>query len=313
MSYSSDRRAMLLTSAAGLAALAVDAEAGGETPTPIIDTHQHLWDFRLFRPPWLNGEPKLNKSTTMDDYLKATKGLNVRKTIYMEVDVAPRDQKREADWVASVCASKQTPMVAGVVSCRPGTPGFAAYLEHVRQSPYLRGMRQVLQVPEAPRGFCLQPAYVRDVKLMGKNHLTFDICIRPTELADAAKLVDACPETRFILDHCGNGAARNPNQQQWEGDIIEISKRPNIVCKISGIIKTSKQEWNPVTELAPVVNHCIDCFGIDRVMFGGDWPVCNNTSSFAGWVRCLKAIVHGSSDADQGKLFYSNAAAFYRV
>jgi predicted TIM-barrel fold metal-dependent hydrolase len=280
---------------------------------PIIDTHQHLWDFTKFQPPWLKSEPKLNHSMGLAEYAKATAGLNVVKTVYMEVDVAPRQQVAEAKYVAGLCAGHKTVMAAAVVSCRPALPGFAAYVKKFAGSPYIKGVRQVLQVPDAPRGLCLQPTYVKNIQLLGTLGLSFDICIRPTELADAAKLVDKCPKTRFILDHCGNGAAGNPNQAQWERDMKELAKRPNIVCKVSGIVKTVKPGTNQVEALSPVVLPTLDAFGPDRVMFGGDWPVCNLASSFRGWVETLQAIVKDRPDDEKRKLFHDNAAAFYKL
>lgn len=283
---------------------------------PIIDTHQHLWDFTKFQPPWLKSEPKLNHSMGLAEYAKATAGLNVVKTVYMEVDVAPRQQVAEANYVAGLCASRKTIMAAAVVSCRPALQGFAAYVKKFEKSPYrpyIKGVRQVLQVPDAPKGLCLQPTYVKNIQLLGELGLSFDICIRPTELADAAKLVDKCPKTRFILDHCGNGAAGNPNQAQWERDMHELAKRPNIVCKVSGIIKTVKPGMNPATVLAPVVLPTIEAFSFDRVMFGGDWPVCNLASTFGGWVGTLNTILKDHSDDDKRKLFHDNAAAFYKL
>jgi len=313
MQKSATRREVIGIMAAGAITALTETAQAGAGPIPIIDTHQHLWDFNLFHPPWLKGEPTIDKSTTMTDYLKATAGLNVQKTIYMEVDVDPKEQMKEAKWVESVSASHKTPMAAAVVSCRPGLPGFEAYARKVHKMPHIRGFRQVLQVPETPKGYCTRSVFVRDVQLMGQLGMSWDICMRPTELSDAVQLVDACPEVRFILDHCGNGSARNPDQEQWKTDISALATRPNVVCKISGIVKTVKPGWDPAKELEPVVMHCIEQFGIGRVMFGGDWPVCNLGSSFAGWVSCLKTIVSGSSAADQRKLFHDNAAHYYRV
>ena len=303
-----------LISAGGME-FAADAASGQSKPAlttiPIVDTHQHLWDFRKFRPPWLKGEPKLNHSATMKDYYKATAGLNVVRTVYMEVDVDPKQQMEEAEWVLSECRKHASPLVAGVVSCRPALPGFEDYVRHFKGSPYIKGVRQVLQVPEAPRGLCLQPEYVKNIQLLGELGMTFDICIRPEELSDGYKLVDLCPGTRFILDHCGNASARNPNQAQWERDMAEFGQRKNAVCKVSGIIKTVKPGWEARKELEPIVQHVIKSFGNDRVMFGGDWPVCNLTSSFRGWVETLRWIVRDLSPEDQRKLFHDNAMRFY--
>ena len=84
-----------------------------------------------------------------------------------------------------------------------------------------------------------------------------------------------------------------------------------MICKVSGIIKTVKPGANPVTALKPIVLHVVKAFGSDRVMFGGDWPVCNLTSSFRGWVQTLNEILKDSSEADPKKLFHDNAVGFY--
>ena len=83
---------------------------------PVIDTHQHLWDLKKFRLPWIKAGSVLAKDHVMKDYLKATEGLNVVKTVYMEVDLDPAQQQEEADFVIETCKGGDTPMVAGVIS-----------------------------------------------------------------------------------------------------------------------------------------------------------------------------------------------------
>ena len=126
-------------------------------------------------------------------------------------------------------------------------------------------------------------------------------------------MIDLCGGTCFILDHCGNYAAHYPNWKQWHDDIANIADHPNVNCKISGICKTVKPGENQVKELERAVKHCVSSFGTDRVMFGGDWPVCNNTSSFAGWVATVKGILHDWSQEDLKKLFHDNAVDFYKL
>src|SRR3954447_16699235 len=77
---------------------------------PIIDTHQHLWDLSVFRLPWQKDNPKLARSFVMRDYLEATAGLNVVKSVYMEVDVDPAQQSAEADHVIAICRRGDSPM-----------------------------------------------------------------------------------------------------------------------------------------------------------------------------------------------------------
>src|SRR5689334_22980444 len=136
MTRNTSRRNFLRQSAAAgiglLTGSACKSIAAGQTgkavpkapSIPIVDTHQHLWDFRKFHPSWLKDAPKLNHSTTMQDYYRATAGLNVVKTVYMEVDIDPRQQREEAEYVMEVCRRHDTQMAAGVVSCRTASQAF---------------------------------------------------------------------------------------------------------------------------------------------------------------------------------------------
>ncbi|MGV2335869.1 MAG UNVERIFIED_CONTAM: amidohydrolase family protein [Planctomycetaceae bacterium] len=135
------------------------------------------------------------------------------------------------------------------------------------------------------------------MKLLGELNLSFDLCMRPTELADGLKLAKLCPETRFVLDHCGNAApaAFLPEAQRggkpaahdpksWRNDIKALADCPNVICKISGVIASAPQGVPFTESLGPIVNHCLDTFGPDRVVFGGDWPVCLLGGSYKDWL-----------------------------
>jgi predicted TIM-barrel fold metal-dependent hydrolase len=141
--------------------------------------------------------------------------------------------------------------------------------------------------------------------------MSFDICVRPEELLDAAKLIDACRETHFILDHCGNANVQTKDRSQWERDIAAVAQRKQVICKISGIVASAKPGVWTADDLAPIVNYSLDVFGPDRVMFGGDWPVCTLAATYKQWVEALKTIVHDRSEQDQRKLFHDNAVRFY--
>ena len=83
-------------------------------------------------------------------------------------------------------------------------------------------------------------------------------------------------------------------------------------CKISGIGARAETGWNPGT-LAPTVNACLDAFGEERVVFGGDWPVCTLGSSLAQWVATLKEIIAKRPTEMQEKLFSLNAEQLYQL
>jgi predicted TIM-barrel fold metal-dependent hydrolase len=278
---------------------------------PIIDTHQHLWDLTHFKLSWMTPDHPLARSFTTTEYAAATQGLNVVRSVYMEVDVVKEQKQAEADFVIDRCRSGQTTMLAAVVGGRPADPGFERYVRQFAGSKFVKGIRQVIHVESTPPGYCLQPEFIRGVRLLGELGLSFDICIRPGELADAVKLVDVCPGTRFILDHCGNGDVQARDRKPWKQQMAELGKRRNLVCKVSGIVASAEKGKWAADDLAPIVNHTIDCFGWDRVMFGGDWPVCTLTATYRQWVEALQAIVKDQSEENRKKLFHDNAASFY--
>lgn len=286
-------------------------------PLPIIDTHQHLWDLDKFKLPWHAAEdvPALRRSFVMSDYLEATKGLNVVKTVYMEVDVAPEQQVAEADYVTDLCQRGDNPMKAAVVSGRPGSESFEPYIRKLAKNKYIKGIRQVLHGPSTPQGYCLKPEFVKSIQLLGELGLSFDLCLRSGEVVDAVKLVDQCPGTRFIIDHCGNMSVSSTDaaaRSRWLDGMKQMAERKNTVCKISGIIVSANKDWK-VEDLAPNINDTMSIFGEDRIMFAGDWPVCTLRASFAQWVAALKQIVKDRPLAFQKKLFHDNAARFYGI
>jgi predicted TIM-barrel fold metal-dependent hydrolase len=278
---------------------------------PIVDTHQHLWDLTKFRLPWLKEGSPLARSFLMADYLNATAGLNVVKAVYMEVDVVPQQQSAEAQYILDICKQGNPPTVAAVISGRPASEGFKTYIEPFKGSRSIKGVRQVLHGADTPAGYCLSADFIKGIRLLGDLGMSFDICVRPGELADAAKLIDACPDTRFILDHCGNANVQARDRSPWERDMAALAKRKQVVCKVSGIVVSARPGAWTADDLAPFINHTLGVFGPDRVMFGGDWPVCTQTATYRQWVDALKTIVHERSEQEQRKLFHDNAVRFY--
>ncbi len=293
---------------------------------PIVDTHQHLWDLDRFSLPWLDGEGTgpLQGNHLVGDYLAAAEGTGIDRTIYMEVDLDPDQRPAEADFAIGLCAAEDNPVAGAVISGSPGEEGFRDYIDRYRGNGFVKGIRQVLHVPAAGPGRCLREGFVSDIRYLGESGLSFDLCLRPSELGDAVGLVDRCPDTRFILDHCGNadpgvvnGAAgydpANPfshTREQWLSDIAALGEREHVVCKISGIVARAPAGWSAAT-LAPAVDHCLDCFGPERVVFGGDWPVCNLGADLGAWTASLREIVSARPREEQARLFAGNAERIY--
>lgn len=318
-----DRRDFLTTTAAvsfsGGLHPSLAANQKVQPMLPIVDTHQHLWDLDQFKLAWF--DPKtpegkiLGHNFTPKEYAEATQGLNVVKAVYMEVDVVPEQQQKEADYIIELCKSGKTPTCAAVVSGRPNSEGFEKYARQFKGHKYVKGIRQVLHVKDTPPGYWLDDKFVKGIQLLGDLELSFDLCVRPEDLPEHTKLVDKCPNTRFILDHCGNGDLKHTpaQREQWKKDMKEIASRRNVVAKVSGFIASapSRGKWT-LDDIAPIINHTLDVFGPDRVMYGGDWPVCLlGVEKYADWLNALKTVVKDRPEEQQKKLFHDNAVKFY--
>jgi predicted TIM-barrel fold metal-dependent hydrolase len=307
-----NRRDFLHTSAAlTTAALSLDASAADKDELPILDTHVHVWDLKQFKLPWLTADAPFAKNYLIADYVEATKGCNLAKCVYMEVDVAPEQKQKEADWIRGVIKEGKTPFVAAIVGCAVRDKGFADFAKQFKGDPYVKGLRQVVHVKETPAGFILHDDVVAAMKLLGELNLTFDLCMRHGDLQDAVKLTAKCPDTRFVLDHCGNPNVQAKDHTIWKKDLEALAKNKNVIIKISGILFTAKKgEWTPV-QLAPIVNHCLDTFGPDRAIFASDWPVCTVGGTFKQWLDAVKTITKNRKEEERKKLFHDNALKFY--
>ncbi|HCQ02457.1 MAG TPA: amidohydrolase [Candidatus Latescibacteria bacterium] len=293
---------------------------------PIVDTHQHLWDLSQFTLPWLesDGVEMLRKDHLMRDYLETSANANVARTVYMEVDVAPADRLAEAQFVTELCRRDDNPMAGAVIGGRPGEVGFREYISQFKNNHFIKGVRQVLHVPDTAPGYSLNADFVKGVQYLGELDMIFDLCLRPGELADAVGLVNQCPETYFILDHCGNADPNiingdvphdpeNPfshSKEQWQDDMSTLGEHEQVICKISGIVARAPEGWGAET-LAATIIHCLDSFGPDRVVFGGDWPVCTMGATFSAWVQALREIISNRPEEEQQKLLADNADRIY--
>jgi len=277
----------------------------------IIDTHQHLWDLDLFRYSWLDSFPQLNRSFRMSDYQQAASGLGVVKSVHLEADVDEPHMLAETRHLLALADQADNPL-EGVVACgRPESENFRSYLDKIAGHPKLKGIRRVLHTQ--PDNVGQGTTFIQNVAALSEYGLSFDICVLARQLPIAIALVSKCPNTKFVLDHCGVPRVKERDLDPWREHISEIAKAPNVVCKISGLVAyADPKSWTPA-DLQPFVAHVIASFGWDRVLFGSDWPVCTLSASFAQWVNALRSLTESAGESNQKKLFHDNAMRVYRL
>lgn len=279
---------------------------------PIVDTHLHVWDLGRLRYPWLADVPKLNRNHLLDDYRRACGPVQVAKMVFLQCECDFSQFQAEADWVTELAAAE--PRLRGIVPWAPLEKGDAAEADLARlaANPLIKGIRRIIQFEPDPE-FCLRPDFVRGVQLLARHGLTFDLCIHHRQLANTIKLVRQCPDVRFVLDHIGKPAIKDGLLDPWRAELRTLAALPNVWCKVSGLVTEADHARWTDADLRPYLDHVFDCFGFDRVMFGGDWPVSTQATDYPRWVQVVDAFVASASPDEQHKLYVRNAEHFYRV
>ena len=279
---------------------------------PIVDTHLHIWDLGRLRYPWLASNALLNRNHLIEDYRKACGPVAVAKMVFLQCECDFAQFQQEADWVTEV--SRVDPRIRGIVPWAPLEKGEAAgeALTKLASNPLVKGVRRIIQF-EADQEFCLKPDFVRGVQALHAHGLSFDLCIHHRQLANTIKLVKQCPNVRFILDHIAKPDIKAGLLDPWRAELRELSRIENVWCKMSGLVtEADHAKWKPA-DLKPYIDHVIACFGFDRVIFGGDWPVSTQACDYPRWVTTLDEALRGSTPDELHRLYVRNAESFYRI
>jgi predicted TIM-barrel fold metal-dependent hydrolase len=279
--------------------------------TPIIDTHLHLIYLDRLRYPWLADVAPLNRDFVYETYAVEARRCGITDAIHMEVDVAADDIEAETRHVA-VLAGRPGSLLRGAISaCRPEDDGFPAFLDRQLASPFVKGFRRVLHV--VPDDLSDRATFRANIKRLAGASRPFDLCVRLDQIDKAIALADLAPSVQFVLDHCGVPAIKERAEHPWREKITEIARRPNVAVKISGVLAYAEPETWTVEDIRPYVEHAIESFGWDRVVWGSDWPVCGLTASLSIWVAAAHAITLGCSADERARFFSVNARRIWRL
>lgn len=273
----------------------------------IVDTHLHLIYPDRFDYPWLAARPKLNyRPWTLEDYFSEAVPLGIESALHMEVDVAEADMMGETEYVLGL------PRIAGAIAaCRPERMNFVDQIEQLSEHAHVKGVRRILH--ELPDELSQSDLFVENIRHLPDYDLSFDLCLRWDQLHLGVALAQKAPDVTFILDHCGNPDINGSGPDPWRAALAEIARLPNVTGKISGLVNHCDPGWTAET-LRPYVEHMIESFGWDRVVWGSDHPVATVTGgTLTDWVAAIREIVSGASADEQARLFHRNAERIYKI
>jgi predicted TIM-barrel fold metal-dependent hydrolase len=292
----------------------------------IADAHHHLWDLSRNRYPWLQGDPQdpadpsgigmLQRDYLVDDLRADTAGLGLRCSVHVEAAHDKADPVRETAWLQDVRASDGLPTVI-VAAAELERPDVADVLAAHAEYPAVRGIRQMLDLypgandPAVP-GLLSDRSWRRGLGLLAPLNLVFDLQVLPVQLPAAAEVVGAFDETVFILNHGGYHVPRSAGQEEaWRHGIRLLARHPNVAVKVSGY-DVVDPTWEP-GGYATYVTTLLDTFGVERVLFGSNFPVDRRTISYAGLVTATAAALQGLGEGERDSVFFRNATRYYRI
>ena len=272
----------------------------------VIDSHHHLWKYDPAEYGWINENMAVLRRDFEPRDLRA-EITNVR--INGVVSVQARQTLEENHWLLKLAGEND--FIRGVVGWVPLVAAdVAQHLETFAAHLKFKGVRHVLQ-DEPDDSYCLRDDFNRGVAELKRFNLRYDILIFERQLRQAIQLVDRHPQQVFVLDHLAKPRIREKILSPWRENIRELAQRPNVYCKLSGLVTEADwPSWTPA-QLKPYFDVALEAFGPARLMFGSDWPVCLVASEYERWVRCVREFAAELSPAEQSRLMGGTAIEAY--
>ncbi|QDY08283.1 amidohydrolase [Micromonospora sp. HM134] len=280
-------------------------------PPGTVDAHHHLWVRARHPQPWIDPATMaaIDADFTPADLARVTHPAGVTETVLVQAN------STETETMDLLGVAADHPLVRGVVGwldvTTPDAADRLARLRAARGGHLLVGIRYSVQDEPDP-AFLDRADVRRGITAVGAAGLAFDLLVRQHQLGAAGRLARDLPEVRFVLDHLGKPALGGTDLGDWARDLRALAAPANTTAKLSGLVtEVQRSPWTP-QDLRPAVEHALDAFGPDRLMFGSDWPVCLLTSGYDRWVDTLVELLDPLGDDERAAIWRHTARRVYR-
>lgn len=279
---------------------------------PIIDTHVHFWDRDAVPIHWMSATPPIDQCFLPSD-LEIDRGeVMIEALVFVEANVDSGHHLAEVDWVTAL--ARVDSRIQAIVAHAPLEQGTMVRedLQALAARPLVRGIRRLIQGEDA-LALCANPAFIHGVKAVAELDMHFEICILHHQLAPLLRLVEQCPEVRFVLDHIAKPGIAAGLREPWWQEIETLASFDNVICKISGVAtEADHQHWSEA-QLRPYLERVVEVFGPQRLMFGSDWPVMRLAIRYPRWVEIVDQLTASWDEAERRALYRDNARRVYRL
>jgi len=272
----------------------------------VIDAHQHFWQLGRFDYFWMTPDREVLKR----DYLPGDLAPLLRKSgINRSIAVQAHASHEESFWLLELASSHE--FISGIVGWTDLTsPELGKALDEFQTHPKFKGIRHPLEA-EPDDAWVVQPQVIKGLNELEKRAIPFDLVIFPRHLKYVSKIRERCPNLKLVIDHLAKPDIASREFDDWACDIEAVAKLPAIWCKLSGMVtEADHHDWTP-EDLRPYVEHVVNQFGYDRVMFGSDWPVCVLSASYEQVVNSLRQVLGSPGEVALAKVWGRNASDVY--
>jgi len=171
---------------------------------------------------------------------------------------------------------------------------------------------------ESDRALMLKPAFINAISKLEKFDFTYDILIFQDQLKYISEFVDTFPNQKFVIDHVAKPDIKNKKIEDpiaigWKKNIEMVAKYENVYCKISGMVTEADWKNWKQKDFVPYMDVIVEAFGINRIMYGSDWPVCLVAATYEKVLDIVKEYFSSFSENEQQLFFGENASRFYNL
>ena len=274
--------------------------------TARIDSHQHFWLYNPVDYGWMAGD----RSPLQVDYMPPDmQPLLAASGIDGTVAVQARQVVQETEFLLAL--ADQYDLIRGVVGwVDMRADDVEEQLERFADHPRMVGVRHIVH-DEADDRFMLGGNFLRGLAALNGYGLRYDLLLYPRHIPVAIEVVKQFPEQPFVLDHIAKPFIKDGIIGAWEDDIRRLASFDNVFCKVSGMVTEAAWKTWTQDDFTPYLDIVFDCFGIERLMFGSDWPVCTLSGSYSEVVGIVETYIAALSVDEQAAIMGGNATAFY--
>jgi L-fucono-1,5-lactonase len=276
----------------------------------ILDTHQHFWKADRGDYHWMTPDvPILARDYLPDQLRSELRKTGVKKTILVQA----AQTVAETDFLLKI--AEETDFVAGVIGWfdLEDEKFPEIFEEKQEQHPKLIGVRPMLQDLSDDR-WITRAKVIKNLNYLTHRKTVFELLTYTRHLPFVLEVLAQVPGLHAVVDHISKPEIKAGKLEPWKDLISRVAQHENVFCKLSGMVtEADHNAWTP-DHLRPYIEHVLNCFGEDRVMFGSDWPVCLLAASYAEVINALRTVVadHLSPDG-LTKLFSANGRRFYGI